>query len=111
MLAAPLMLVPLTLYNIAALLGGAATLDRVLVSALLPSGAAWTLSMGEVFLLIGLAVLFIDVLKATHNGTASLLPPMLSLLVFAVFLVEFLFVHSAATHVFFILTVIAFIDA
>ncbi|MCL6707715.1 hypothetical protein M8R20_11945 [Pseudomonas sp. R2.Fl] len=114
MLAAPLMLIPFVLYNIAvfeALGGGVAVLDRAIVSASLPSAALWNLSLGEVFLLIGLAVLFIDILKATHNSAASLLGHMLSLLVFVAFLAEFLLVDNAATRIFFILTVIAFIDA
>jgi hypothetical protein len=113
MLAAPLMVIPFVLYNIAVfefLGGGVTALDNAIVSATLPSAALWNLSLGEVFLLIGLAVLFIDILKATHNSAVSLLSHTLSLLVFVAFLVEFLLVDSAATRIFFILTAIAFID-
>lgn len=111
--ATPLMIIPLVLYNVAVLGifgGGVATLDREIVSASMVSGAVWTLSLGDVLLLIALSVLFIEILKATSNSSASLLNHMLSMLVFVVFLVEFLLVDSAATQIFFILTVVAFIE-
>lgn len=111
--ATPLMIIPLVLYNVAVLGifgGGVATLDREIVSASMVSGAVWTLSLGDVLLLIALSVLFIEILKATSNSSASLLNHMLSMLVFVAFLVEFLLVDSAATQIFFILTVVAFIE-
>lgn len=111
--ATPLMIVPLVLYNIAVLEvfgGGVATLDREIASASLMSGAIWTLSLGDVFLLIALAALFIEILQATRNTSTLLLNHMFSVLVFVVFLVEFLLVDSAATQIFFILTVVAFVD-
>ncbi len=112
--AIPLMLVPLALYNLGMVGlfggGGVAGLDQVLISVTMLSGAIWTLSVGDGLILVGLVFLFIEILKSTRNSQASLMNHMLSLLVFVAFLVEFLAVRDAATQVFFILMVIAFID-
>lgn len=112
--AIPLMLVPLALYNLGMIGlfggGGIAGLDQNLFSVTMLSGAVWTLSMGDGLILVGLVFLFIEVLKSTRNSSGSLMNHMLSLLVFVAFLVEFLAVRDAATQVFFLLMVTAFID-
>jgi hypothetical protein len=105
----PLMLIPFMLYNIA-LTGIAGGLDRVVLALDMLSGATWTLSLGDVFILISLALLFFEIIKATWHGSASLVNHMLSMLVFIAFLVEFLLVPGAATQIFFVLMTIAFID-
>lgn len=109
----PLMIVPLILYNLilAGFIGtGVASLNETVTSLSMMSGAQWTMSWGDVLIVIALVLLFVEVLKATRTGSSSVLDHMLSMLVFIAFLVEFLLVQSAATHVFFILMVIAFID-
>lgn len=112
--ALPLMLLPLALYNLAMLGlfggGGVLVLQSTVFSMGMLSGAVWVLSAGDVLILCGLVVLFLEMLKATRNSSGSLLNHMLSLVVFVLFLVEFLIVRDAATQVFFILMVIAFID-
>lgn len=109
----PLMIVPLILYNLilAGFIGtGVTSLNDTVTSLSMMSGAEWTMSWGDVLIVIALALLFVEVLKATRTGSSSVLDHMLSMLVFIAFLVEFLLVQTAATHVFFILMVIAFID-
>lgn len=112
--ALPLMLVPFALYNIAmfGLIGidGPDWLETSLVDATMVSGATWSLSVGDVLLLVALAMLVMEVLKATRAVRFQVLDHILSLIVFVAFLVEFLLFASAATSVFFLLTVIAFID-
>lgn len=114
LVAIPLMIVPFVLYNVAMLGlfggGGVEGLQTVLLQVKMLSGAVWSLSMGDLLILIGLVFLFLELLKSTRNSSGSLLNHMLSLLVFVAFLVEFLAVRHAATQVFFILMVIAFID-
>ena len=61
-------------------------------------------------IVIALVLLFIEILTATRSGAWSVVDHLLSAIVFVAFLVEFLLVREAATDVFFILTVIAFID-
>jgi hypothetical protein len=112
--AIPLMLIPFALYNLAMIGlfggGGIQGLEQTLLSVTMLSGAIWTLSVGDGLILVGLVFLFIEVLKSTRNSSGSLMNHMLSLLVFVAFLVEFLVVRDAATQVFFILMVTAFID-
>lgn len=112
--AIPLMIVPFVLYNLAMLgvfgAGGIAALQNEVMSLSMLSGAIWTLSVGDVFILVALVVLFIEILKATRSGSGSLLNHMLSMLVFIAFLVEFLLVRNAATQNFFILMTVTFID-
>lgn len=112
--AIPLMIVPLALYNIAMLglfgSGGIAALQQTILSVTMLSGALWTLSLGDGLIIVALIVLFLELLKSTRNSSGSLINHMLSLLVFVAFLIEFLAVRDAATQVFFILMVIAFID-
>lgn len=114
MLAAiPLMIVPLIGYNlvmIGLLGGGIAELQTTIFSTSMMSGATWTMSMGDLLIVISLVLLFFEVLKATRTGPWSVIDHMLSMFVFVAFLVEFLLVRDAATQVFFILMVIAFID-
>ena len=114
MLAAiPLMIVPLIAYNlvlIGLIGGGVAGLGSTLTSLSLMSGATWTMSLGDLLIVVSLVLLFIEVLKATRTGSWSVIDHMLSMFVFVAFLVEFLLVRDAATQVFFILMVIAFVD-
>lgn len=114
MLAAiPLMIVPLIAYNlvlIGLVGGGVASLGSTITSLSMMSGATWTMSLGDLLITVSLVLLFIEVLKATRTGSWSVIDHMLSMFVFVAFLVEFLLVRDAATQVFFILMVIAFID-
>jgi hypothetical protein len=114
MLAAiPLMIVPFILYN-AVIVGiagaGVPTLDETVTSLPMMSGAVWTMSVGDLLIVVALVLLFFEVLKATRTGASSVVDHLLSVFIFIAFLVEFLLVANAATHVFFILLVIAFID-
>ena len=110
----PLMLVPLALYNLAMIglmgEGGAAALDKVVLSLSMLSGAVWTMSLGDLMIVIGLVALFFEIVKATRHNSGSLINHMLSLVVFVAFLIEFLLVSGAATQIFFILMTIAFVD-
>jgi len=114
LVALPLMIIPLVLYNIAMLGmmggGGIASLSTVVTSLQMLSGAVWTMSLGDVLIVIGLVFLFVEILKASRNGRGSLVNHMLSLLVFVGYLVEFLLVRNAATQIFFILMTITFVD-
>ena len=115
MLAAiPLMIIPLIFYNVlifAPFAGsGVATLSMEVFSLSMVSGAVWTMHLGDVVIVTALAFLFFEVLKATRTGSWSLIDHLLSALVFIAFLVEFLLIAEAATDVFFILMVVAFVD-
>ena len=109
----PLLLIPLIAYNFFAFLfmgGSPAGWSGQLLTIPMVSGVAWSLTSGDLMLVVGLVCLFLEVLKSTNTGRASVVEHMLSTLVFVVFLVEFLLVQGAATQIFFILMTITFID-
>ncbi|MBB3391375.1 putative membrane protein [Rhizobium sp. BK275] len=112
--AIPLMVIPFILYNLAMLGlmggGGIPSLQHDVVVLSMLSGAMWSMALGDLFIVVALVVLFLEILKATRNGSGNLINHMLSMLVFIAFLVEFLLVRDAATQVFFILMTIALID-
>jgi len=68
------------------------------------------MSMGDLMIVIALVLLFVEILKATRISSKALMDHLLSMVLFIVFLVEFLLVAGAATQIFFILMAISFID-
>jgi hypothetical protein len=71
---------------------------------------AWSLTAGDLMLVLGLVCLFFEVLKSTNTGRSSVMEHMLSTVVFIIFLVEFLLVGACASSVFFILMMMAIFD-
>ncbi|AXS38856.1 hypothetical protein [Breoghania sp. L-A4] len=110
----PLTVAPLLVYNIIAygLVGNFPGDPWTLpvMTAQLASGARWTMLLGDLMILSGLVFLFIEIVKATRVGSTSVLDHILSALVFAIYLVEFLIVPAAASSVFFLLLVISLVD-
>ena len=112
LLAIPLSLVGLLLYNALVWLSDepVATLTANVISASLASGAVFTLTVGELLLLVGSLALFTEIVKATRSSTASVVDHALSTLVFAAYLVEFLLVKAAGTGVFLVLALMSLLD-
>lgn len=114
LLAIPLLIIPFALYNVAMTGlfgdGGIAVFDSEVMAVNMLSGTTWTMAFGDLLIFIALALLFLEILKATRPGSRALLDHMLSMVLFVVALVEFLLVQGAATQIFFILMTIIFID-
>ncbi|UVC08416.1 hypothetical protein IHQ71_25250 [Rhizobium sp. TH2] len=114
MAAIPLMLIPFILYNLAMVGafggGGTAALETIVTSVNMMSGATWTMSLGDLFIVIALIILFLEIFKATRRSSVALLDHLFSMALFVVFLVEFLLVQGAATQIFFILMLISLVD-
>jgi hypothetical protein len=108
--ALPLTIIPFILYNLLALMGIDLNASLVGDGITMMSGGVWKLTWGDLLLLIGIVVLFIEIVKATYTGTASMIDHGLSMVVFIAFLVQFLLVSQAATSVFFLLLMVALID-
>lgn len=68
------------------------------------------MTLGDLLVVVALLVLLIELVKSTSTSSASIIDHMLSLLVFVLFLVEFLLAEGAATSLFFVLMVIALVD-
>jgi uncharacterized membrane protein len=112
--ALPLMLIPFVLYNLAMFGafggGGIAALQSQVMSLDMMSGATWTMSIGDLFIVISLVALFFEIFKATRRSSMAVMDHLFSMFLFVVFLVEFLLVRDAATQIFFILMIVTFID-
>lgn len=111
----PLLIVPVIVYNVMAFSGAGLADPQALwaqpvVGIDMVSGINWTLTMGDMILIAALALLFIEVLKATRTGNSSIIDHMLSTAVFVGCLVEFLLVAQAATSTFFLLMAMALFD-
>jgi hypothetical protein len=109
----PLLIFPWLLYNILAFTvfgGNPDGWGGVVLGIPMVSGQSWELTSSDLMLVLGLIVLFFEVVKSTQSGRSSVLEHMLSTLVFILFLVEFLLVGACASSVFFILMVMALFD-
>jgi hypothetical protein len=114
----PLLLLPIILYNILALAGGA-VLHQDLQSLLSAdhavtitafSGDKWKFSFGDFLILLTLALLFIEVVKATRTSSRQIVNHGLSMLTFTLALIEFIALRGFATTPFFFVTVMALFD-
>ncbi len=112
--AIPLLIIPFILYNLIALTMGVEAITdpskHGIFSATLLSKGTWTFGWGDFILFVTLIVLFIELLKSTFTGTATLVDHGLSMLLAGLMLVQFLMEPKAATSVFFLLLVAAIID-
>lgn len=112
----PLTIAPLIVYNLVVfgLLGDATGQGdpwfQPIFTIEMVSGARWTLVLGDLMIITGMVLLFFEILKATRTGPGSIVDHLLSTLVFAVYLVEFLVFREAAHSIFFTLMIISLID-
>jgi hypothetical protein len=65
------------------------------------SGREFLLNGGDVLLILGVGALYFEILKSTANTVATIIDHMASMLIFVVYLVEFIVVPAAGTSVFF----------
>ncbi|PAP96332.1 MAG: hypothetical protein E5V25_13570 [Mesorhizobium sp.] len=111
--AIPLLIVPFVLYNLGLLGifgGGDDPWASQMFSIRMMSGGVFSMTLGDLIVLIGLILFFIEIVKSTRTSNASIMDHLLSTFVFVAFLVEFLLVKGAAHSVFFTLMVITLVD-
>ncbi|MET0546771.1 MAG: hypothetical protein ABWZ40_10705 [Caulobacterales bacterium] len=112
----PLLTIPVIVYNLMTFLGSnpeltfAQRLSTELWSVPMASGATWTMTPGDVLVLIALVLLFVELIKSTHTGQAAIINHGLSLILFIVCLIEFLLIKSFATSVFFAIMMMTLLD-
>lgn len=90
--------------------GARSFMQGEIVTIPLMSGARWSLGVGEAIILLALIFLFIELMKATWRRGISISDQALSTLVLIICVVQFLMIEKAATSVFLVITVAAFID-
>ena len=106
----PLLLVPFAIYNIVAVLMPGVGWSGTLTSVHMMSGGTWTMSLGDMLIVLAIVLLFAEMMKSTRIGVRSVVDHGLSLLLFLVMIVEFLLVAQAATSTYFLLLVIGLVD-
>lgn len=109
----PLLVFPFVLYNLVVFIffgGNPANWAFGMFAIPMPSGMPWAISAGDFLLVVGIVLLFFEVLKSTGTARASIVEHMLSMVLFVLFLVEFLLVGAASSSVFFLLMVMSLID-
>jgi hypothetical protein len=109
----PLLVIPFMLYNILAftLMGGnPAAWSGPIMAIYTVSGAPWNISWGDLMVMLGLVLLFFEIIKSTRTGRSSIVEHILSVALLVLFLIEFLLVGPAASSVFFILMLMSLID-
>ena len=104
----PMFLIVLLVYNAMTLTG--VNMGGNLFTLRLVSGEYWGPTWGDVLLVLGVIVLYIELVKATSSGMATVIDHTLSMLVFIGFLVEFLIMKGAATSTFVILRLMSLLD-
>ncbi|HVZ90819.1 MAG TPA: hypothetical protein VG843_04145 [Rhizomicrobium sp.] len=111
----PLLVIPVAIYNLFALGGNIAGHDvqDMLTSPFsvrMFSGDLWRISFGDLLLLFGIALLFVEVVKATRTTSKELINHGLSMIVFVAALVEFIVLKGFATSTFFFLMLFTLFD-
>lgn len=119
LIAIPLLVVPVVIYNLLVLLGtggldaavGAfSVLSEVLLRVPMTSGAVWSISVGDLILFLSLILLFVELLKSTSSQRVAIVNHALSMVLFVVCLVEFLLLPGFAGSVFFLILTMVLLD-
>jgi len=102
----------LIVYNIVAFFGGdgQTVLNFVWLSLPLISGAVFSIDVGHVLIMLGAFSLYIEIFRATRATMQSVIDHTFSMIVFVVYLIEFIVVKQAGTAPFLILTLMSFLD-
>lgn len=101
----------LIIYNLLMLLGNIeGHMTGTAMAITLPSGAPFELKGGQLLTIFAIVGLYIELVKATRTGSASIIDHGISLGVFGVYLIEFIAVKSCGTGTFLILGLISLLD-
>lgn len=107
----PLLAVPLIAYNVLMLAGSSIAENPDLIRIpLMANDEAMFLKLGDVLVMLGIVLLYFEILKSTRATQTTIVDHALSLLVFVVFLVEYIVVAGAGTATFMILALISLLD-
>jgi hypothetical protein len=113
LLSVPLSMLVLLAYNIIVILSTPENYlpDAIVTQFVIPSsGATLTITWNILFVLIGIAVLYIEILKSTRASMQAVFDHVLSLAVFVIYLIELLVWREMGSATFLILTLLSLID-
>ena len=116
----PLLFIPIIIYNLMAFSFGGGPDHTQLISdtiskpvftiSMVAQGAKWPVSSGDILVILSLLAFFVEILKSTSTGAASIANHAVSMLVFILALIEFLLFKNFATSAFFMLTLMSLLD-
>jgi hypothetical protein len=111
----PLLTIPFIVYAALTLLqitgaGGAPWHEATLVSLPLYSGDNWNATGGDLFLLVSMGLLFVEIIRSTKTGQASLTNNLLSFMLFVVVLLAFILAPDFGNSTFFIFLLMTLLD-
>lgn len=106
----PLFAVIWIAYCLFAFVLGDGNINQVMFSVTLPSTANWQITAGDLFILIGIVFLYVEIFKATRTTTGSILDHSLSMVVFVGMLIQFILNAKSGNSVFAALTLMALVD-
>jgi hypothetical protein len=108
---APILVIPFAIYNIVAFLMPGVSWSAPLTHVPLMSGAEWTMAAGDMLVGFTALLLIVEVVKSARAGVRSWVDHGLAWLLFLGMTAEFVWVTQAATATFFLMLVIAFVEA
>ena len=85
-------------------------LARDIMAPTMFSGEVWHFRIGDLVILLTLALLFVETIKATDTTSQGVINHGLSMAVFVISLIEFLVLDRFATSVFFFITIMTLMD-
>ena len=109
----PLLAVSLVVYAILTFTTGTANTawyDTQFLTIPMMSGDNWVVTGGHLFIVFSMVLLFIELLRSTKTGTASIMNHAFSVLVFIVALLLFIMMQGFGNSVFFIYMSMTFLD-
>jgi hypothetical protein len=109
LIAFPLLIVPFALYNMIAFLLSL-EFATTLFNVPLLSGRSMPVSTGDMLILLGVLLLYLEILKATRLSSKAIMDHVLSMVLFLGMTIEFISVQRAATSTFLILVALSFVD-
>jgi hypothetical protein len=109
LIAFPLLIIPFALYNMIAFLLDMDFATTVFSVPLL-SGRSMAVSTGDILVIGGVLLLYIEILKSTRLSNKAIMDHVLSMIVFLAMTIEFISVQRAATSTFLILVTLSFVD-
>lgn len=86
------------------------TMETTVFSIALVSGSIWVITIGDLLLVFGLLMLFLELVNATRTGSSTIVNHALSMMVLLVALVEFIVLPQFGTSVFFLLVLLTILD-
>jgi hypothetical protein len=109
LIAFPLLLLPFVLYCMVAFLLDM-DFSTPLFSVPLLSGRSMSVNTGDLLVLLGIVLLYVEILKATRLASRAIVDHVLSFVLFIVMVIVFIAVPRAATSTFLMLMALSFVD-